>query len=426
MNQSLHRLLPIVVLVLLLIVAVTTKSCVGFLVPQCIHADRFSFYKWNHGSKCMLSELPLEPGASTVALQKERALELWKVVQSVVDIDKRVADVISTKIVNGLVPPVFHAYVALSQSLRAAERAKGSAEVSMDAAIGFRAENVDASVKQNLQSRPSANKVAAGHEMAKSGESPVVNRGFINENSFFDSDGKARFEVRDRALRESWIFSDEWTAKVCALLNADAEMVGADVEVTRVGSDYNMGKVKGTSSTYLITRRLSRGVIAECLKMPSEDTVAIVGNPGIGKSWTLIYALQQLLLQEGACVLFFSAKNKKALACIRRNNTMFVWKAATTEANSDLFECSNVWVLLDPQEAMKGSTDIVNGERRLLYAASNNKNHFANDVIKKNAEALHFLSPFDDDEIRAAVPFMTGKKFDEIVFDWASKVGNLP
>ena len=54
----------------------------------------------------------------------------------------------------------------------------------------------------------------------------------------------------------------------------------------------------------LITRRLSRGVVADCFdKSRSGSTYAITGNPGIGKSWTLVYALQQALLYENACVL---------------------------------------------------------------------------------------------------------------------------
>jgi BRCA1 C Terminus (BRCT) domain len=375
-----------------------------------------------------------------IAYQKKRALELWKVVQGVVGVDDKVADVVTERLDKGLVPPVFHAYCALYQKIRMAD----SEELSGLAleAIELRPEITDVAkasageqpegtifgkgpIDVSDENQPSAEiaKITAG----EAGDDTFLEEGvFIKVESFFDSNNKARLKVRDRALRDIWIFSEEWTAKVCALLNADAEMVGADVEVTRVDSNFYMGKVKGTSSTHLITRRLSRGVVAECLKMPSEDTVAIVGNPGIGKSWTLIYALQQLLLREGACILFFSAKRERALACIRQNNKVYAWKAEVAKASSSLFDYENVWVLLDPIEASKGSTGIVNGERRLLYAASNNIGHFANDVTKLNAQALHFLSPFDDDEIRAAVPFMTGKKFDEIVFDWASKVGNLP
>jgi hypothetical protein len=100
-----------------------------------------------------------------------------------------------------------------------------------------------------------------------------------------------------------------------------------------------------------------------------------------------------------------------------------------TVANSDLFRLETVWVLLDPIEGTKGSSKVISGQRRLLYAASNNKAHFTNDVRKRNALALHYLSPFDDGELQAALPHMLPKSEDfddKTVFDWASKVGNLP
>jgi hypothetical protein len=55
--------------------------------------------------------------------------------------------------------------------------------------------------------------------------------------------------------------------------------------------------------------------------------------------------------------------------------------------------------------------------------------HFASDILKRNAAALHFLGPLDDDELRAAVPLLlpAGAVFDWCaVLDWARKIGNLP
>jgi ABC-type glutathione transport system ATPase component len=78
------------------------------------------------------------------------------------------------------------------------------------------------------------------------------------------------------------------------LVNADAEMVGEDVEVTSVESHMEIGHAVVGNGDYLITRRASRGVVAEALRLPPEATRAIVGTEGIGKSWTLIFALQLL------------------------------------------------------------------------------------------------------------------------------------
>jgi hypothetical protein len=67
------------------------------------------------------------------------------------------------------------------------------------------------------------------------------------------------------------------------------------------------------------------------------------------------------------------------------------------------------------------------GSRRLLFAASNHAQHFTSDMRKRNPEALHYLDPYDEDELRVALPVMSlTKVFDERVMDWASKIGMLP
>jgi hypothetical protein len=399
-----------------------------------------------------------------VADQKKRAINLWNDVRRVIGVDAKVADVVAEKLGKGLVPPIFHAYCAVYRKMCVEENTEENARVSMEKIELLRPEIIDVRDEVNFESHPFAQ--IASIPASEQGSDTLLDEGltnvydeknlgshpskdiakiitgtrgsgilsdgeFIKEASFFDSDEMAQWKISDRDLGTSWVFSQDWTETVCQLLNADAEMVGADVEVTKVHSDFNMGNVKGTSATHLITRRLSRGVVAECLNMAPADTLAIVGNPGIGKSWTLIYALQQLLLRKGACVLFFMAKSATALACIRRDDALYVWEAGMTKAKSDLFDCENVWVLLDPEEATKQSTGFVTGQRRLLYAASNNKKHFANDVRKKNALALHYMSPFDDEELRAALPHMlppSSRRNIEwiMVFHWAGKVGNLP
>jgi hypothetical protein len=466
-------------------VAVTSSRNASFLAT-----NRFqNGFRISKQSQWKVSQRPLETDAtseatnqdsleeSAVAVQKKRALDLWNVVRGAVEIDDQVADTVQEKLKNGLVPPVFHAYCALVHRIRraATKNARGNSGVASTKAIKFRADennDADESVQQNGDSHSSANGVADGRsnllnrpsaENVTAGElgkrrhgteltdaleaalaTPVVTDRiplllaiFENGNlgkdtsvdSFFDSYGKARLKVRDEALGTSWVYQESWTKAVCNLLNADAEMVGADVEVTKVESDFHLGTVRGTNATYLITRRLSRGVVTECLDMVPKDTFAIVGNPGIGKSWTLIYALQQLLLRDGANVLFFMAKDYVALACFRRSDAVYVWEAGMTRAKSDLFKSADVWVLLDPREAKEEGTKLVGGERRLLFAASNNRKHFTSHILKRFGFALHYLSLYDHDEIQAAIPYMlpSGEVFDKsVVDDRASKVGNVP
>ena len=91
---------------------------------------------------------------------------------------------------------------------------------------------------------------------------------------------------------------------------------GEDIEVTKLLEPLEVDLKSGRN---LITRRLSRGVVADCFaKSEAKSTYAIVGNPGIGKSWTLIYALQQALLYENVCVFFASKKLEPRLCAFAR------------------------------------------------------------------------------------------------------------
>jgi hypothetical protein len=94
-------------------------------------------------------------------------------------------------------------------------------------------------------------------------------------------------------------------------VNAPADMVGEDIELTKLIQPFAVDR---------------KSVVADCFaKSELCSTYAIVGNPGIGKSWTLIYALQQALLYENACVLLCFQKINTAVVCIRRNHQIFVW-----------------------------------------------------------------------------------------------------
>jgi hypothetical protein len=321
----------------------------------------------------------------------QRLTSFWNVVSSVTD-----------RLELGFVPPVFHAYVALFQKMGGAKKFQQDEKVYA---------KEDEMTPHALEKLPSMNRVEGG--TATSSQIGEIESLKDYSGAFFTKkrDGGARRKVQDDNL--VWTFSDPWTAIVCQLINAEAEMIGADVEITKVDSDFGIGKAINASTTHLITRWLSRGVVSESLNMPATDTRAIVGCPGIGKSWTLIYALQQLLLQDRSCVLFFAAKKERALACFRQGDKVYVWTVVTKEADSNLFDFGNVWVLVDPKEAKRRSTEIVMGERRLLFAASSNSEHFGSDMGKRNSKAKHYLDPYTEDELRVALPVMSSTVFDE-------------
>ena len=135
----------------------------------------------------------------------------------------------------------------------------------------------------------------------------------------------------------------------------------------------------------------------------------MVGNPGIGKSWTLIYALQQALLYENACVLLCFQKDKMAIVCLRRNNKIYVWHSYDDRwentCSSNLFRNSNVLVLLDPRESSKEGAAYSEGPRMLIMAASNNEEHFKS-IGKFTGDYARILSCPRIEEMKCQVRFM--------------------
>jgi hypothetical protein len=229
-------------------------------------------------------------------------------------------------------------------------------------------------------------------------------------------------------MLKEWIFNEVAAEHICKLVNTDAEMIGEDMEVTSVESHLGIGIAYAGSSDYLITRRASRGVVAEALGVPSEFTKAIVGSPGIGKSWTLLYALQQELLYNGACVLFLTPKIETARVYIRQRNHIYAW-STFLNGTSNLFKDRNCLVLLDPKEAIKGGAEITNGERRAIYAASNNAKHFDPDMTKRDPDAMLHLSPPSMEEVCVALPYMLSdqEQFHRAtVLDRVNVIGPLP
>jgi hypothetical protein len=177
----------------------------------------------------------------------------------------------------------------------------------------------------------------------------------------------------------------------------------------------------------LITRNLSRGIVADCFRRSKKNSAyAIVGSPGIGKSWTLLYALQQSLLYKGACVAFFQQKEQTAFVCIRNGNHVFAWLAPTSPtADSFLFDHKDVLVLLDPRDADEGGAEYLGGQRMVIFAASNNEAHFRGDIGKVTGDYPRFLGPFTDDELEVSLPLM-GCHDMKKASERAKRVGNLP
>jgi hypothetical protein len=343
-----------------------------------------------------------------IGKQKQRALALWDTVKSNLTMNQETADGVSAKLQSGRVPPVFHAYCALSSTTQSRDSpGYPSALAALEGNVSW-------------------------HHRLFSLVFPIL-RGVLRSTVdgipvFFDENGDARYWVVDGGMQEEWKFDTVTTTNVCKLVNADAEMTGEDMEVTSIGLDLGVGYALDGTADYLITRRVSRGVVAEALKLPPRATKSIVGSPGIGISWTLIYALQQALMYDGSRVLFLPSKDRWALMYIRHKDKIYVWRTRLNGV-SDLFDDSNCLVLLDPIEARIGGTRIHAGNRRLIYAASNNAVHFDPDIEKKDGKSKMYLSPPSTEEVCVALPYMIGDReaFDRAtVLDRIRVVGPLP
>jgi hypothetical protein len=247
--------------------------------------------------------------------------------------------------------------------------------------------------------------------------------------AFFNQHGAGHFYVKDMAVQ--WSFSSLYTQIVTDLVNAPAEMVGEDIEVTKLLQPLAVDDCSGCN---LITRRLSRGVVSDCLaKSQRRSTYAIVGNPGIGKSWTLIYALQQALLYENVCILLCFQKDGMAITCIRRNNKIYVWRSNNggwkSSFDSNLFRNSNILALLDPLESAKGGAAYTEGPRMMMIAASNNEKHVST-IGKFTGDYARILNCYSNVEMTISLPFMIEDSAPLLQMDQVMKrameVGNLP
>ena len=248
-------------------------------------------------------------------------------------------------------------------------------------------------------------------------------------SAFFKNTNIGCLKVEDSNFY--WEFDVDYTKYVTALVNTPGQMVGEDVEVIKLLHSFHIDVHNGN---HLISRRLSRGVVADCFEQSElGSTNAIVGSSGIGKSWTLIYTLQQALLYENACVVFCFQKLSKAIVCIRRNNQIFVWKNQHVQWRlccfSNLFDNSNVLALLDPKVSQKGGAECLEGRRMLIMAASNDINHFYSSK-KTTPDIERILSVFTEKELIVALPYMVeGQKYPPTInemLERAKIVGPIP
>jgi hypothetical protein len=356
-----------------------------------------------------------------IEIQKGRAIKRWKEANMRKDFNEENYNAVLDVLQKGYVPPIYHTLCR--------EPAK---RLFLPNTFVSNGKTESGSIKL------SSEKVQPGQgtrSLKKFGDKSVWDDDeFSYLDAFFAKDGQGLFNVRDSYLKEDWVFNKNVTEIVTDLINTPAKMVGHDVEVTKLQSAFPLDNKNGRN---LITRSLSRGVVADCFEHSEPgSTYAIVGSPGIGKSWSLIYALQQALLYENACVLFCFQKKGLAWVCIRKKHFIYAWRMKSPmledKCGSGLFDNGNVLVLLDPKESKdKGGASYIDGDCQLIFSASNNEAHFKN-VYKDTPGYERILNPYSALELKIALKYMSpfGVEFsdDEVLpmLQLADILGNMP
>jgi hypothetical protein len=229
----------------------------------------------------------------------------------------------------------------------------------------------------------------------------------------------------------AWEYSHKYANDAARLVNEVALMKGHGVEATALTNLFKIDKAALGDTKYLLTRPESRGVVSSCFDF--ETTSAIVGSPGIGKSWNLLFALQQALLYDGAVVLLYVCKASASFLFMRRRNTLFAWSRAhdsDLRAKGSLFCRDDVLVLYDPPEVNKngsgGGAKFSEDARQLIVAMSANDGHDVKAARKTRGGVFHYLGIPSFSELTVMLPLINSHEDINILLSRAETVGRLP
>jgi len=221
----------------------------------------------------------------------------------------------------------------------------------------------------------------------------------------------------------AWVFNKIATDWAVNLVNTDAQMRGSNVESTPVGDLSSL--VVDDSEKMLLTRPQSRGVVATIFNNISaakaRTTTAITGLPGIGKSWTLLYVLQQALLYEGVFIIFITHDSNSYLFH-RRSGKMYAWSIEQAAVGGFLGSEETLAIL----DSSKITINFPLGKRRLIFASSNHE------LIEQKMNVYHvmqhYVGPWTEDELQAAFDDFQkdeGSTLSDIL-ERFNRVGGLP
>eukprot|EP00550_Attheya_septentrionalis_P006582 CAMPEP_0198289198 /NCGR_PEP_ID=MMETSP1449-20131203/7477_1 /TAXON_ID=420275 /ORGANISM="Attheya septentrionalis, Strain CCMP2084" /LENGTH=677 /DNA_ID=CAMNT_0043987495 /DNA_START=20 /DNA_END=2053 /DNA_ORIENTATION=- len=222
-----------------------------------------------------------------------------------------------------------------------------------------------------------------------------------------------------------WDYSKKASEAVVKLISTPSMMIGHGVEHTTIGNNFKIDNSK-VGATNLLSRPESRGIVGKALTGQVRGTCEMVGSPGIGKSWSLLYALQQGCLFDGANVCLFVSNHKIAYLILRRGNKMYAWtRKHEGTASGPFFRREDVLVLYDPPESTEGGADYSVGERTLIAALSPNEKHFLKSVEKDDASVRRHIGPPTLEQITMMLPFIGTDDVNQAMLR-IQEVGPLP
>lgn len=249
--------------------------------------------------------------------------------------------------------------------------------------------------------------------------------------------GSVPSELEDESRDTLWKYDTQAAQAAAAIVNQKATMLGVGIEMTKVDFLFGVDEKgdKGSNrKDLLLTRIESRGVLAQChSRLENEaNTAAVVGSPGIGKSWLILYALQQALLYEDATVILQASTRNQRYLLVRRKNKIYCWTIACDglkQASSVLFNLKTTLVLYDPPEIVgnQGGAKYAENERQLIAFLSANAGHATKKSKKTAAGVNHYLGHPTDRELVLMMELLSKDEENaRLALERAKVVGNLP
>jgi hypothetical protein len=281
---------------------------------------------------------------------------------------------------------------------------------------------------------PSIDKVVAGHQpsltqkkVTNSQAPPLLlgDKAHCMEDAITDNGPCLWLADEERGTHTVFKYNIEATNVAVHLVNQPATMCGYGVEATHmIGLLDIKREEEHVKSWNLLTHPESRGSVATCFN--TRDASLMIGSPGIGKSWSLLYALQQALLYNNALVLLYACKHSKTYLFRRQGNKIYAWKATNNrKAVSSIMGRHDCLVLYDPAEANRGGADFDEGACQTIVAMSANKRHATSDALKINFKGKCFFGVPSKNQLSVMTPLMESTDSTDVILSRIHDVGPI-